>query len=167
MIHSILREFSLFVDGRGYVGKVPELTPPKLTLKTEEYRAGGMAAPVDIDMGLEKMTCEFTLAEYNPDIFALFGLADGNQVQITFRGAVRNSDGEDTPVLIAVRGLITEIDVGSWQAASKIEKKCKVSCRYYRLEMDGKEIHEIDAINMIQKINGVDQLAEIRKAIGI
>ncbi len=167
MSHSILREFSLFVDGRGYVGKVPELTPPKLTLKTEEYRAGGMAAPVDIDMGLEKLTCEFTLSEYNPEIFALFGLADGNAVQITFRGAIRDEGGKDIPVLIAVRGLFTEIDVGSWQAASKIEKKCKVSCRYYRLEMDGKEIHEIDAVNMIQKVNGVDQLESVRNAIGI
>ena len=30
----ILKNFNLFVDGRGYAGKADEVTPPKLTIKT-------------------------------------------------------------------------------------------------------------------------------------
>ena len=37
-----------FVDGRGYAGRVDEITLPKLTIKTEKHRAGGMDVPVEI-----------------------------------------------------------------------------------------------------------------------
>jgi P2 family phage contractile tail tube protein len=40
----ILKNFNLFVDGRGYAGRAEEVTPPKLTIKTEELRAGGNRA---------------------------------------------------------------------------------------------------------------------------
>lgn len=49
MTAKVLKNFSLFVDGRGYAGKAEEVTPPKLTIKTEEFRGGGMDAPIDID----------------------------------------------------------------------------------------------------------------------
>ena len=47
----VLRGFDVFVDGRGYAGKVEELELPKLSIKTEEFRAGGMDVPVELDMG--------------------------------------------------------------------------------------------------------------------
>ncbi|HDZ1101288.1 TPA: phage major tail tube protein, partial [Klebsiella pneumoniae] len=37
-----LRLFTLFVDGENYIGKVPSVTLPKLTRKTEDYQGGGM-----------------------------------------------------------------------------------------------------------------------------
>ena len=47
----VLKGFNLFVDGRGYAGKVEELELPKLTIKTEEFRSGGMVAPVELGRG--------------------------------------------------------------------------------------------------------------------
>ncbi|NES53951.1 hypothetical protein G3565_37240, partial [Escherichia coli] len=38
------------------------------------------------------------------------------------------------------------------------ESKISVVCTYFRLTMDGKELVEIDTINMIEKVNGVDRL---------
>ena len=51
----VLKNMNLFVDGRGYAGRVDEIELPKLTLKTEEHRAGGMDVPVLIDLGMDKM----------------------------------------------------------------------------------------------------------------
>ena len=45
----VLKNMNLFVDGRGYAGRIDEIQLPKLTLKTEEHRAGGMDLPVEID----------------------------------------------------------------------------------------------------------------------
>ena len=64
MIADVLKNMNLFVDGRGYAGVVDELTPPKLTMKTEEHRAGGMDAPVELDMGMEKLEASFSLKKY-------------------------------------------------------------------------------------------------------
>ena len=38
MLPRILKNFNLFVDGRGYAGRVDEITLPKLTIKTEEFQ---------------------------------------------------------------------------------------------------------------------------------
>lgn len=38
---------------------------------------------------------------------------------------------------------------------------------YYKLEIDGRVIYEIDALGMKRVINGVDQLAAQRTALGL
>ena len=37
-----LKNFTLQVDGRGYAGRITELTLPTLSVTTEDFRAGGM-----------------------------------------------------------------------------------------------------------------------------
>ena len=49
----IRKNFSAFVDGRGYAGHVDEFNAPKLTLQTEEFRAGGMDVPIDVTRPVE------------------------------------------------------------------------------------------------------------------
>ncbi len=75
MLDDILKNMALFVDGRGYAGNVEELTLPKLTMKTEEFRGGGMDAPIEVEMGMEKLECEFTLTRFDKEALKLFGLA--------------------------------------------------------------------------------------------
>jgi hypothetical protein len=82
----ILKYLNLIVDGRGYAGKIEEYNPPDLTLATEEFRGGGMDVPIDIDMGLEKLTCSFVLTSYTADVLALWGVKIGAPVQLTARG---------------------------------------------------------------------------------
>jgi len=161
----ILRNFSLFIDGKGYAGKVEEITLPKLTIKTEEYRAGGMDAPVELDMGMEKLSLDFTMAEYDPALFAMWGMVPGNFVNITLRGAM-DKDGIIAPVILVLTGTWTEIDMGSWKAGEKAQLKIQVSARYFQMVIGGLTAMHIDIPNMIRIVNGVDQLAPIRAAIG-
>lgn len=166
MIPKILKNFSAFVDGRGYAGKVDEVTLPKLAIQTEEHRAGGMDVPIEIDMGMEKLECELTFAEYDAELFKLFGLTDGNAISITLRGAMQ-ANSETEPVVIHLRGSFRELDAGSWKAGDKATLKYMIAVRYYKLLINEEEVIEIDAENMIRMINGVDQLASIRDAIGV
>ncbi|WP_425974064.1 phage major tail tube protein [Tepidimonas sp. HKU78] len=70
----VLKNMNLFVDGRGYAGRVDEIQLPKLTLKTEEHRAGGMDLPVELDLGMEKLEAQLTISDFDPELFKLFGL---------------------------------------------------------------------------------------------
>ncbi|AAS14280.1 prophage P2W3, contractile tail tube protein [Wolbachia endosymbiont of Drosophila melanogaster] len=165
MLPKILRNFNVFVDGRGYAGKIDEITLPKLTIKTEEYRAGGMDIPINIDMGMEKLEADFTFAEYDSELFRLFGLIDGNSVSLTLRGGMQGNDIE--AVIINLRGIFKEFDFGNWKPAEKATLKCTVAAHYYKLTIGGNELIEIDAENMIRKINGVDQMALLQTILGI
>ena len=51
MIPQTLFNMNMFVDGISLQGDVPSLSLPKLTVKTEAYRAGGMDGEVDMEKG--------------------------------------------------------------------------------------------------------------------
>ena len=166
MIPKTLKNFNLFVDGRGYAGRVEELTLPKLSIKTEEIKAGGMDVPIELDMGMEKLECELTLSEYDAEVIKMFGLNNGAQVPLTLRGGLDDEAGI-TPVVVTLQGAWRALDFGNWKAGEKASLKVSVALRYYRLEIGGQELIEIDALNMVRKIDGKDQLEGLRGALGL
>ena len=163
----VLKNMNLFVDGRGYAGRIDEIQLPKLTLKTEEHRAGGMDVPVEIDLGMDKLEAELTISDYDPEVYKLFGLLDLKPVQITIRGAIQAQGEEAKPVVINLRGGWREIDAGTWKPGDKSTLKVSVAASYYKLTIDGQEVVEVDAINLVRKVGGVDQMNAIRAAIGL
>ncbi|MDT8921737.1 MULTISPECIES: phage major tail tube protein [Pseudomonas] len=167
MIPETLANTNLFVDGVSFQGDVPSLTLPKLTLKTEEHRPGGMDMPVELDTGMEKMESNFTTTGVRRESLAFYGLADGTAFNGTFRGAFKGLKGAIKPVVVTLRGSLKEVDMGDWKPGDKAEIKHAVAVTYYKLEVDGRLIYEIDPLGMKRVINGVDQLAAQRTALGL
>ena len=87
-VSDILKNFNLFVDGVGCAGVIDELQIPKLTIVEDDHRAGGMDAPIGIDMGMEKLEASFTLSGSNKNALRKFGVAEGGEVQFTARGSL-------------------------------------------------------------------------------
>jgi hypothetical protein len=167
MLDQILKNMNLFVDGRGYAGNVQEMEPPTLTVQTEEYRGGGMDAPVNLDMGMEALECSFTLTQYDKDVLKQFGLAIGSVTPLTMRGHVESDDGTTEPIVINMRGKVTTMEYGTWTPGEKATLQATVSLRYYKYTQGGEVLHEIDVPGMKRIIGGVDQLAEMRANLGI
>lgn len=163
----ILKYLNLIVDGRGYAGKIEEYSPPDLIVSTEEFRGGGMDQAIDLDMGQEKMTCSYVLTSYDADVLALWGLKKGSTVQTTAKGSLESLDGTTTPVAHHMQGKIISLARGTWGSGKKPSLTVTMSLRYYREVHGQRTISEIDVINMVRVINGVDQLAEHRENIGL
>ena len=167
MIPQTLTNLNLFIAGRGCAGRVMEIQLPKLKRKAEGYRAGGMDAEIDMPVGLEKLEGGFTLAGIDPDTLAFFGIADGTQFSGRFHGAMRDQKGAVVAVIVTWRGLLVEVDMGNWKPGDKSETKCTTTLSYYKLEVDNKVVFEIDPVACIRIINGTDELAAERAAIGL
>ena len=91
-----------------------------------------------------------------------------DSVPIRFAGSYQRDDtGETVAVEVVMRGRQKEIDTGEGKQGEDTESKISVVCTYFRLTMDGKELVEIDTINMIEKVNGVDRLEQHRRNIGL
>lgn len=165
-IPKVLKNFNIFLDGFGYAGLCDEVKLPDLKIKTAEHRAGGMDLPVDLDMGMEKLEMGFTMAEQSAQIFRQFGLRNQNAVQCTFRAA-KVDDQVVEPFHLFCRGMYTSLNGGSVKNGEKAPLEAMLTLRYYRMELNGRVELEIDADNMKRVINGVDQMAEIRRAIGL
>ncbi|MDH0657525.1 MULTISPECIES: phage major tail tube protein [Acinetobacter] len=163
----IRKNFNLFVDGKGYAGNTDEANMPELALQTEEYRAGGMDAPIDITMGMEKLTADFTLNSHSKDVLSLFGIKEGSTTSFTVREAMESFDGTVTAVVHNLTGKIVKIGQGTSKAGEAPKDKYDLSLTYYKQTIGGTVVHEIDVINMVRIINGTDVLADIRSALGM
>lgn len=163
-----LKNFILFNDGNAYLGEVPEATPPKLGRKMEEYRAGGMNGPVSIDLGMEALEMDWTAAGYMRSLFTQWGEPTHDGVLLRFAGALQADDtGAVSAVEIVVRGRHKELDFGNAKAGEKTELKVKSALSYYKLTLDGTVLIEIDFVNLIEVVDGVDRLMQTRLALGL
>ena len=162
----VLRNMNLYVNGRSHAGVIGELILPKLKLKTEDFQAAGMDAPVELEMGMEKLEASATLHEYDATTYAMFGLTDGSKVNITARGALKQGD-KVVPVVVVMHGSWNEIDPGAWKVGQKVEQKINMNLEYYSLSIDNLPVVLIDIPNMKRIIGGKDALADIKAAIGL
>lgn len=163
-----LKNFNLFNDGRSYIGEVSEVVLPKLTTKMEEWRGGGMDAPIDVDLGMEKLVMEWTTGGYVRQAMEQFGSLSHDGVILRFAGALQSDDTREVmPLEVVVRGRHSEIDPGTAKPGDDTAVKIMTSCSYYKLSMAGETVVEIDIINMIKNINGTDLMSDVRMALGL
>ncbi|RQS30258.1 phage major tail tube protein [Burkholderia sp. Bp8992] len=165
---SKLKHFNVFVNGTSYLHKTPELTLPKLSRKMEEYRGGGMPGPVQIDLGQEAMEIEWTLGGIERDMLRLYGKSTADGVMLRFAGAYQDETSELwMAVEIVVRGRFKELDFGTAKPGDDTTVKATMPLAYYKLSINGSTEIEIDVLNSILNIGGIDSLADVRKIIGV
>lgn len=163
----VLKNLVLNVDGRGYAGQLETYSPPTLTLTTEDFRGGGMDAPVALEMGMEALETSFGLVSYDADVLALYGVVESQNVQLTIRGALVSFDNTVKQVIHRHRGKITSLNPGEWSPGGKPTLGVTLRNTYYYCEIAGRPIHEIDIPNMARMIDGEDRLAAERQALGV
>ncbi len=165
-----LKNMNLFADGESWVGLVEEFTPAKLSKKFEKYRGGGMAGAVDIDMGYDDdaLATEFTLGGYERKLLAKHSAAKHNAILLRFAGSFQRDDtGEIDAVEIVIRGRSKELDRGHVQVGDTSTSTFSRPYTYSQEVVNGETIIEIDTVNMIEIIEGVDMMAEHRAALGL
>lgn len=167
MIPQTLTNFSLFLAGTSYGGKATKVQLPKLKRKTEALRAGGMDGEIDMAVGMEKLEGGFSMTGIDRASLAMFGIADGGAFNGVFRGSFTDRKGAVVAAVCTFRGLLTEVDMGEWEGGKKNETKYSCSLDYYKLELDGRVVYELDPVALIRVIDGVDELAAERAALGM
>lgn len=164
----VLKNFNVFNEAKSWMGEVAEVVLPKLARKMEGHRGGGMDGEIDIDLGQQKLEMETSCAGIMEQVFDQYGITDASGVMLRFSGAYQRDDASGTDAVeVVVRGRHSEIDMGKAKTGDKTDFKVKSTLTYYKLSINGKEKIEIDLLNMVFKVNGVDRLAEQRKACGL
>ncbi|ODS24443.1 hypothetical protein AB835_03855 [Candidatus Endobugula sertula] len=189
MLPKVLKNFNLFINGRGYAGRVDEISLPTLAIRTEEFQLGGLDTPLQMDMGMDKLECQLTLREYDPEVIKLLGLINGSNVSklpglvglgaagegigFTLRGGLsdesvtvgQKTDIDIIPVIVHLRGAVIELDFGQWKAGQNAAFTARLTLWYYSLNIDGDALIEIDVNNMYRKIDGVEQVRALKGTV--
>lgn len=163
-----LKLMNVFNNGLNFLGVAEEVELPKLAMKIEDYRAGGMIGEVGINLGLEKLELTHKYAGIVPELFTGFASDTIDSQLIRFAGSYQRDDtGEVSAVEIVMRGRHTELDGGNSKAGEKTETSIKSALTYYKMTIDGKEMIEIDMLNSVLNIEGKDRYAKHRAAVGL
>lgn len=163
-----LRMFNVFVNGVSFVDQALELKLPKIAMKTEEYTGAGMLGPVKLLKAIEAMELEHTYNGPIREIVADFGAEKHDASLLRFMGSYsEEGTGTDQAVEIIVRGRHNEFDQGAAKGSENGNWKVKSDLTYYKQIVDGEEWLEIDVVNKIFRVMGVDRLADHRRNIGL
>lgn len=159
----ILRNCTAWIDRVSKLGQIGDVTLPVPQAKVEEMRNAGMVMPIEVSLGYEKLEAGFKMPGLDPQVLKLFGLAPGVETPLMITGATVDEDGTTHSAVANIRGFIKQADPGSWKPGEMAENDYQFSVRYYKLEIDGNPIFEMDAFDV--KIGGVSQHASIRNAL--
>lgn len=167
MLPRKLKDMNLFGDGQSYLGQVASVTLPKLGRKLEGWRGAGMDGPVKIDMGAaDDLDLECTFGGPMREVLRQFGARTATAVALRFAGAYQDDSagGLDT-VEITVRGRWEELEMGEAKPGEGGEFKGKFACAYYRLDWNGATEIEIDRLNGVFAVGGIDMLGGAAAAV--
>ena len=159
-----IRNFNAFIDGVSYAGRVLEGKLPELKLMTAAHRGGGMDGPVAIDMGMEAMQAELTLAEWPPELIPLFGT---RRRMVLRPGAMGEENFEADAYIGTLGGRWSVTNFANLKPGSDMPLKLTLEVDYFSMVRNGEELFEIDIEAGKRIVGGVDQLVELRAAMGL
>lgn len=162
-----LKQMAMFVKGVHYAGECPEVTLPTLERELEDYRGGAMPGPVKVDMGGKELTMAIKMAGWVAAIVKEYGGAlSGTDLRLV--QAVQADDTADVQgIEIVARGRMIKADLGSAKPGDMTEHEYEFALTYLKIIDAGETLVEIDYLNMIENVGGVDRMETTRSVLGI
>jgi len=164
-----VKQATMIADGYGKMGTLENVQLPKLVSKMEDWRGGGMIGDIEVELGFEKMEFPFKVGGMDRQLIGLWGLKTGavKPFQILSHAVAEDSD-KSIGISAYIRGRLKEVEFDEFKAGgSPSMLSGVVAMHYYRLLIDDQEVIEYDPINLVLKINGEDQIADMRANLGL
>lgn len=156
---AILRGKNVFVQGVGFIGKVGDIELPEVTFKQADVNGQ------DVDTGLlDKLEGKITIYEFNEILFEAVEKRLNDTATFVIKASVVNS-GVETSIYVEIGAWVKKQGFELKNAAENAGVTLELNIQTYRLEIDGKEVYNIDIPNNICKINGSDKYDTLRKHI--
>lgn len=168
-MEQMIANFEIYEDANRYLG-IAKVTMPTETMKSVTISGVGIAGEVDAiaigQPGAMEITLDFenatkdaiTLSE--PRIHQL-DLRPVQQVEDVVNGTVSFQ-----PWKYVVKVFPKSYNYGSIAPASTASASGTYAVRYLATYVDGEKVKEIDPLNNIYKVNGVDYLEDLRAGLG-
>lgn len=149
------------------VGTTGEITLPTLDAKTSTVSGAGILGEIEEavigQFGSIKMDIPFRTI--STDMFNL--MRTDTQTGVVLRGAIQGFDTETagatvTQMKVVVKGKVISSNPGKMKAGEQMDSSISLELTYIKIEYDNTIGLELDKLNSVYTVNGVDMLAEIR-----
>lgn len=158
--------FNVYQDTSKLLGLSGEVTLPDFEAISEAISGPGILGEID-DPTIGHFGSQELEIPFRTVIDSMFDMMNpGDQVNLTLRGSIQVSTpggGVDyTGMRVIVRGKCKSITGGTVKQGAAMGSSIKLELTYIRIDLDSKPKVELDKLNSVYKINGVDILAKAR-----
>lgn len=167
-IPEVIHDFNLYLSGNKLGGVTGEVALPDFEAVTETISGAGILGEFEsvIAGRYGSMEQEVPFRVINEDMFKL--IDPTIPVELTLRGAIQQTVKATGAVdyigmRVVFRGRSKKIAIGTVKQGGPMDSSIALELTYILIEMDGKSKVELDKINGVFKINGVDLLAKVHK----
>jgi P2 family phage contractile tail tube protein len=163
---------NIFVNGNSFFGVFKEVTLPEIKAIYEENMALGQNAKLELPTGLDLITAKVIMNAPYPNMQVLAGNPFRSH-NFQFRGNLETYTGSERTAQNAyvcyMTATVKNNPLGNVKPRAKTEHDMDLNVTYCKLEVAGQTqpIIEVDVMNNIFKVDGVDILAEYRANLGI
>ena len=166
-MRNILGDYQLFQEGFGLVALVEEVTLPELKWKAEDYTGGGLMGTRQIKSVLEKLELKAKTAGFDPRTLSAWGTMPGVSTNFKLMASFIVPGEAEIPQKVLVTGALTEVKREAYKAGGKVTSELMVNdITYYEEWFDGKLKLQIDLLNQVLIVDGVDIMATRRRNTG-
>lgn len=146
-------------------------TLPEVNKKIETMTGAGLGGDIEIPIEgqFEAMSANIKFT----NICEGMVVEDGKVMEINVKAALQEADteshetGEVKILSASMKGRVKSLKPGDIAPGTKAEAEVEMTVTYYKLEIDGKELYEIDKFNNIGRINGTDLAQAVRNALDL
>ena len=167
-IPGVINNFNLYNNGTALVGLTGEISLPDFEGMTETLSGPGILGEIEeVIIGqFGSMELEIPFRILDEDAFKL--MSPATSLNLTLRASeqftVKSTGGIDYKGMrVVVRGRMKKLTSGTVKQGGAMDAAVTVEITYIMIELDGKQRIELDKINNVYKVKGVDLLAKIRK----
>ncbi len=161
--------FRAYLDAVDLLG-VADVDLPDIEFMTETVSGAGIAGELDTPVlaHTKAMTLGLKWRVLTENAASLTA-PKGHHLDL--RGSVQYHDAGDgslqpKPVKLVVKGIPKKIDMGKLETGKQMETATEFEVYYLKLVVDGTEKIEIDKLNYIFVVDGVDYLKDVNSQLG-
>lgn len=165
-----LTNCNIYMDGVNLLGRFEELTLPEVEHTMVDHKALGMIGTSEFFAGIEKMETAIKWTCFYTDVFQKNANPLKN-VKLMVRGSLQTWDGsglaQEVPIVTYLTCAFKSFPLGMYKKSENVEVSTKLATYYFKQEIDGVQVAEVDILANIYSVNGVDILANYRANLGI
>jgi len=160
-----INDFNVYEDGDRLIGIGEEVTLPDIEMLSETVIVPGGEVDSPTIGQFASGQVEIPFQSLTTDIFSLMNpLKSAN---ITLRASQQEMNGNGDIVFTGIRAVFRgrpkTLTPGSVKKGAGTGTSIAIEWTYYLLEIGGVKVVEIDKLNSVFKVNGIDILAQTKK----
>jgi P2 family phage contractile tail tube protein len=166
-----LTDFRVYRSGTDDLKGIADLQLPSLEPLKDTVKGAGILgeyeSPTVGHFGSMKLTMNWRTITSDQ-----ISLLKGQNERFDCRGAFQDFDaasGQRTTrqVRVVVQGPVMKVDPGKFEQGANSGGSSDIEAMYLKIDIDGRNVFELDKLNYKCVIDGVDVLASIRTALGL